>query len=432
MSEIPGCLDTLLKSAKPDNLSAALVTAASMGDTVLFKRLLDLGAPLPNPDRDGFTILMRASAGEHAEPKIVQALLDRGADLNAKNKSGHTALDYALRNGHTPVVATLIRAGGQANAEPTGVITQPKPASSSKQALGRSFPLLKRADDGFLLHSGCVSCHNNSLFAMTVAEAKRRGWKVEAEAARHRKAMGPYIDSWRDRALQGIGIPGGSDTISYILVGLQAVGYVPDEATDALAYYLLGRQRPDGRWPVQAERPPLESSDIEVTAMSLRALQAYAPKAQEAKYDRAVRLAAAWLEAAQPQSTEDRAFQLLGFAWAGTARELRMRAGQALLKEQKQDGGWSQIPSLASDAYATGQAMVALKTAGIVDASAPQYRRGVRFLLNSQLEDGSWFVRSRAIPFQPYFESGFPYGDNQWISAAATNWAAMALMFTLK
>jgi hypothetical protein len=47
--------------------------------------------------------------------------------------------------------------------------------------------------------------------------------------------------------------------------------------------------------------------------------------------------------------------------------------------------------------------------------------------MNSQCEDGSWYVRSRAMPVQPYFESGFPHGRDQFISAAATNWAVMAL-----
>jgi hypothetical protein len=56
------------------------------------------------------------------------------------------------------------------------------------------------------------------------------------------------------------------------------------------------------------------------------------------------------------------------------------------------------------------------------------YRRGVAFLLSTQHEDGSWYVRSRSIPFQPYFESGFPHGHDQWISISATNWAAMALI----
>jgi hypothetical protein len=327
----------------------------------------------------------------------------------------------------------LRKVGGEANTKTASLQAQPKPASSIRDALGRSFPLLRRADDNFLRQSGCVSCHNNSLFAMTVEAARRNGWQpIESDATRHRKTIAPYIEAWRDRVLQGIGIPGGSDTVSYILVGLQAVGYAPDEATDALAYYLLGRQRPDGAWRVQTGRPPVESSDIQVTAMSLRSLQAYAPKAQNAKYQRAVLLAKSWLEGAQPRSTEDRAFQLLAFAWAGAASELRLRAGQALLKEQRPDGGWGQIPSLPSDAYATGQAMVALRENSMLDVTAPQYQRGVRFLLDTQLEDGSWYVRSRSIPFQPYFESGFPHGEDQWISAAATNWAAMALLHGLK
>ena len=52
----------------------------------------------------------------------------------------------------------------------------------------------------------------------------------------------------------------------------------------------------------------------------------------------------------------------------------------------------------------------------------------MKYLLSTQLTDGSWHVRSRAIAFQPYFESGFPHGHDQWISAAATNWATMALI----
>jgi hypothetical protein len=37
-------------------------------------------------------------------------------------------------------------------------------------------------------------------------------------------------------------------------------------------------------------------------------------------------------------------------------------------------------------------------------------------------------VATRAMPIQPYFESGFPYGREQWISYSATAWADMALI----
>jgi hypothetical protein len=43
----------------------------------------------------------------------------------------------------------------------------------------------------------------------------------------------------------------------------------------------------------------------------------------------------------------------------------------------------------------------------------------------------SWYVRSRAPKFQPYFESGFPYGHDQWISQMATGWAAAALTLAI-
>lgn len=55
------------------------------------------------------------------------------------------------------------------------------------------------------------------------------------------------------------------------------------------------------------------------------------------------------------------------------------------------------------------------------------YQRAVDFLLRTQLANGSWLVRSRSFPIQPYRESGFPHGKNQWISAAGTSWAARAL-----
>ena len=51
----------------------------------------------------------------------------------------------------------------------------------------------------------------------------------------------------------------------------------------------------------------------------------------------------------------------------------------------------------------------------------------MKYLLGTQWMDGSWYVRSRATKFQPYFQSGFPYEHDQWISSTATGWAVMAL-----
>src|SRR5262249_47360458 len=197
----------------------------------------------------------------------------------------------------------------------------------------------------------------------------------------------------------------------------------PDEATDALARFIQSQQWPNGQWRAFGHRPPMGPSEIQVTAASLRSLQVYGPKAQRAKYDRAVSRAVDWLMKAQPKTTDERVFQLFGLAWGGVKpdNEIIKKAVGELLAEQRPNGGWAQIPSLPSDAYATGQVLTALMQAGAVRLSDPACRRGVEFLLKTQLEDGSWYVKSRAVPLQPYFEGGFPHGHDQWISAAATN-----------
>ena len=86
---------------------------------------------------------------------------------------------------------------------------------------------------------------------------------------------------------------------------------------------------------------------------------------------------------------------------------------------------------MGSDAYATGEALWALHESGM-KPSDPVYRRGVDYLLRAQQEDGTWHVVTRSLTFQPYFESGFPHGHDQWISQAGSVLAAMALTFAAK
>ena len=270
---------------------------------------------------------------------------------------------------------------------------------------------------------------------MTIADVRKIGLSVNEQIASNSlKKIGAYLEIWRERALQGVGIPGDTDTVGYILLGLSAENYSPDEATDAMARFVKGQQFPDGRWRVFAHRPPIESSDIEVTAVSLKSLQVYGPKSQRAEYDAAIKRARAWLMKAQPKTAEDRVFQLLGLRWAGVSagHAIIRRGVRALLANQRTDGGWAQLPTIASDAYATGQALVALREAKGLRATDRTYKRGIAFLLKTQLEDGSWYVKSRVIPLQPFFDSGFPHAHDQWISMAASNWATMALTLNVR
>jgi len=113
--------------------------------------------------------------------------------------------------------------------------------------------------------------------------------------------------------------------------------------------------------------------------------------------------------------------------WTGAAPERIAAAVRELIGEQRSDGGWAQTRDMRSDAYATGQSLAALSVAQPDVVTSKTYRRGIDFLMRTREPDGSWHVRSRAFGFQPYFESGFPHSHDQWISMAATAWAAMAL-----
>jgi hypothetical protein len=137
-----------------------------------------------------------------------------------------------------------------------------------------------------------------------------------------------------------------------------------------------------------------------------------------------------YLARATSADTQDEAFKLLGFVWSlAPEGEISHQEGR-LLALQRDDGGWSQLPTMASDAFATGEALYALHWSGLATGSKP-YKKGADYLRRTQLEDGTWFVRSRAFGFQPYLETGFPHGVDQFISAAATSWAVIALAYTL-
>jgi ankyrin repeat protein/mono/diheme cytochrome c family protein len=429
------CVDALMASLPTRDLTAALVSVARLGDSPFMTRLVDRGADvngrvsLIRRDIKDRTALMLAASSDFIPTAAVGMLIARGAEVNAVGPEGETALDLARRHGDTAVVRVLIEAGARAGRETATDRVTPRRAPTARAAFERVMPMLQRSDATFTEKTGCVSCHHNTLTAMTVAAARTRQLPIdEGIVAAQRKVVASVIEGRLDRAALGNDV---TDTASNMLSGLAADGYAADVATDVIAHFLKGRQAEDGRWRnfVIDHRPPIQHTDIDVTANVIRALRIYAPPRRQAEYQLAIRRAATWLMTAETRTTDQRAFQLLGLVWAGVApRHERIRSGaRALLSEQRPDGGWAQLPTLTSDAYATGQALVALLQAGALRPSDLAYRRGVDYLLDSQLADGSWYVKSRALAFQPYFESGFPHGTDQWVSMAATNWAAMAL-----
>jgi hypothetical protein len=171
----------------------------------------------------------------------------------------------------------------------------------------------------------------------------------------------------------------------------------------------------------------MQGNDVSSTALAIQTIQHFGWAGRKAEFDAAVDRGRKWLWTVKAESTEDAAYQLLGLHWAGEPGEKLAGLAKALLSQQRTDGGWAQLPKLESDAYATGQALYALSRAVQHPTTSRAWQQGLRFLLGTQYDDGSWHVVSRAYPFQPTMNSGFPHGRDSWISAAGTSWAVLAM-----
>jgi ankyrin repeat protein len=130
---------------------AALLQAAQEGDADVVEVLLKAGADLNKADDDGLAPLSVA-----ASARIATMLIERGANVNATNKLGQTALLIAGRKGRAGVVKALVQAGADVN----------------KADMGGQFPLTVAADER---HWSCVTLLARSNWHANVDALSRSG-----------------------------------------------------------------------------------------------------------------------------------------------------------------------------------------------------------------------------------------------------------------
>jgi uncharacterized protein len=94
-----------------------LIEAAKQGDLTRVKDLLDKGADVNATDSKGATALWEAALGARSKEscEIARMLLNRGADPNAKDKNGRTALMWASGHGPVELVTLFLDKGAEAN-----------------------------------------------------------------------------------------------------------------------------------------------------------------------------------------------------------------------------------------------------------------------------------------------------------------------------
>jgi ankyrin repeat protein len=412
--------------------ASALARVARLGDTGAARVLLERGADPNAKGSSGWTPLMMATLADNSEP-IVKVLLDRGARVDSRDDAGRTVLDWAMIKGEGETTRLLRRAGALSMSQPPPAPASVSTPRSARIAVQMALARLLPAGKAFKERTPCISCHNQSLPAVAAKLASDKGVVVEQDLARVPTTETLRLwDQTRENLLIGnCSVFGFIQNASYGMLGLAEEGITQSRTTDAIASCLSGLQKPDGSWVGLDSRPPLSgSSSVVYTALSVRALKTYAPAGRRADTAARVARARAYLRRTDATNTQDEVFRLLGLIWSSAPPAEISAQYRRLQALQQTDGGWSQFPSMSSDAYATGQALYALRAGGMAPTH-DRYAKGAQYLLRTQLEDGTWFLRSRAMGFQPYVDAGFPHGPDQFISSAATAWAAIALAPTL-
>jgi hypothetical protein len=391
-------------------------------------------------------------------------LLANGADPNATGGEPVGAFGLvpqtprliAEKRGQTAIVDALVAAGAKdplhvcvpacsradtLGAEKTATPQRALPdefdntrvIASTEKALAALQTTAARSRESFLRHvskQDCASCHQQYLPMAAVGNARNRSVRFDQKAAREQidalaKLTNPVFQ--QEYILQTLFHPDPAHTFGYHLLGFVAEEVPPSAMTDGMVHHLVTVQASDGRWFNNIPRPPIASGDVSATALAIHAIQHYGWPGRKEEFAASVERARRWLWTVKAETNEEAVFQLLGLHWAGEPAEKLAGLTELLLQMQRKDGGWAQLPTLESDAYATGEVLYTLARTGKVPVTDRAWQRGLRFLLQRQEADGTWHVARRAFPFQPTMNSGFPHHRDSWLSAAATSWAVLAL-----
>lgn len=300
-----------------------------------------------------------------------------------------------------------------------------------RDAARRGLRVVQKSARSYPENRTCFSCHHQTLPLVAMATARDRGLEIDLGVFREQLEFTHESFAGRARRMkEGEGVGGGSMTVGYGLWALETGKWKKDETTAAMVSFLLKKQAKDGSWKCSSNRPPLEESNITCSILAVYYMGKFTTEAQREHVDAAAARAREWVLKVEPRSHEDLVSRLGALPLVRADPGDIVAARKEVLDAQREDGGWAQLDDMESDAYATGFTLFTLQKIRF-PTDHPAYQRGVKFLLETQRDDGSWFVKTRSKPIQVFFDNGDPHGKSQFISIPATSWATAALALAL-
>jgi ankyrin repeat protein/uncharacterized caspase-like protein len=143
-------------SRAPSSDDMALWAAAAGGNTREVQRLISWGADVNAKDMMGGTALDKATTNGHAE--TVGFLLNQGADVNSRDKGGRTALDIAVDKRLWEIVKVLQHFGGRQSHVAASV-----PTASTRPVSVPAIPAAKAASKELALWAAAAAGDNDKV-----------------------------------------------------------------------------------------------------------------------------------------------------------------------------------------------------------------------------------------------------------------------------
>jgi squalene-hopene/tetraprenyl-beta-curcumene cyclase len=303
---------------------------------------------------------------------------------------------------------------------------RPKPAGVSA-TIERGLGFLVKDALAWKSKHNCTSCHHAALVIWSMCEAKQRGHPVDEPVLAELTKWVAESGDGKTGVPRPAGVPRALNAKAVWFALALAADLKPDAAAQKglklLRSTVQKDQTENGSWASWPEtRPPIfGNSDDSMTALATLAMASAAavdPKLREVR-DQGVKWLSDMKTDADPQSL---AVRLVLWTRLGRPASEWQPLVRLIKERQQADGGWSQTKDMASDAWATGQALYALAHAGI-KAEDPAIKRAHAFLLKTQRDDGSWPMTSR--PTKP---GGGGSKSLIPITAAGSAWAVLGLV----